>query len=207
MRGIFAFIICFVILGGCSNNRHSNATPIEGSDIEKFDSFLTQFAQYGNKPLDYSFFELRKQFKDEKWCPEINKFIFLTYLPFYESRNDEKDFCYRPCYKIERNNFYIISINREYYSYDDNILATYNKEGGIIDKNIVGISDGANAYKIEPSTDENEITYTQYYFSDVESAAFSEGDCNICVYKVKIDNNGKIEKSLLREEKNVKVKL
>ena len=105
MRGIFAFIICIVILGGCSNNRHSNATSIEGREIEKFDSFLTQFAQFNGKQPDESFFEIRKQFPDEKWCPEISKILFSSYLPCEESHKEENNFCYRPCYKIEKNNF------------------------------------------------------------------------------------------------------
>ena len=104
-----------------------------------------------------------------------------------------------------KNNFYIVSINREFYSYDDNILVTYDKKGEIIDKKIVGISDGAAAYTIEPSADENEITYTQYCFADGESGY--DGNCNVYVYKVRVDEKGKIDKNLLREEKNVKVTL
>ena len=204
MRAVFTFIICIVTLVGCSYNHHSNVA-VESGNIEKFDSFLTQFAPFDSKLPDDSFFKMRKQFKGEKWCPEIDKFIFSAYLPFCEPRKDEKDFCYRPCYKIVKNNFYIVSINREFYSYDDNILVTYDKKGEIIDKKIVGISDGAAAYTIEPSADENEITYTQYCFADGESGY--DGNCNVYVYKVRVDEKGKIDKNLLREEKNVKVTL
>jgi hypothetical protein len=213
MRGIYALIICILILGSCSNNHHSNATSIEGSDIEKFDSFLTQFALFDETHLNNSFFRVRKQFSGEHNSPEINKYYFSFLLPYDDNCNCvTKDLYYQPCYKIEKNNFYIISMNTccditkaVGYPYTDNTLVTYNKKGQIIDFTSVGTSSDIQTYKIEPSTDENEITYTQYYFSDVESAY--DGDCNICVYNVTIDNNGKIEKSLLREEKNVKVKL
>ena len=106
---------------------------------------------------------------------------------------------------MERDSIYIVSIKKEKYSYDNNTLVTYDKKGEIIDVEIVGVSDNGKVYKIEPSTGEREIVYTQYCFKDVESAY--DGDCDVSVYKVTIATDGRINKSLFREDKNVKVTL
>ena len=212
MRAIFAFIICIITLGGCSYNSHSNGA-IEDGNIEKFDSFLTQFAQFDGKQPDYSFFRVREKFPGEKNSPEINKYYFSLLLPYDDECNCvTKDLYYLPCYKIEKKNFYIISMNiccditkTAGYPYTDNTLATYDKNGQIIDFVTIGTNSDIQTYTIEPSADENEITYTQYCFLDGESAY--NGDCNVYVYKVTIDDSGKIDKNLLREEKNVKVTL
>ena len=204
MKNLYTAIVCILIYCGCSSNYNQNAVTDEYHK-EKFDSFLTQFAQFDSNQPDESFFEIRKQFPDEKWCPEISKILFSAYLPCEESHKEENNFCYRPCYKIEKNNFYLVSINRERYSYDDNALVTYDKKGKIIDFATVGTGSDLEYYKIDTPSEENEIVYTQYYFKDIES--FDEGNCDTYVYKVTFDDNGKIEKKLLREEKNVKVTL
>ncbi len=204
MKNLYTAIVCILIYCSCSSNYNQNAVTDEYHK-EKFDSFLTQFAQFNGKQPDESFFEIRKQFPDEKWCPEISKILFSSYLPCEESHKEENNFCYRPCYKIEKNNFYLVSINRERYSYDDNTLITYDKKGKIIDFATVGTGSDLEYYKIDTPSEENEIVYTQYYFKDIES--FDEGNCDTYVYKVTVDDNGKIDKRLLREEKNVKVTL
>ena len=203
MRNLYSSIIC-ILLMSCSNY-YKSEVAVDEYHKAKFDSFLAQFAQFDGKQLDESFFELRKQFPNEKWCPEISKLIFSDYLPFYESRQGEDGFCYRPCYIIDKNRYYVVSIKQEKYKYDDNTLVTYDKRGRIIDNETVGISDNAKAYTIELSGGDNEIIYTQYCFKDIESAY--DGDCDISVYKVTVDDNGKIDKQLLREEKSVKVRL
>ena len=204
MKNLYTAIICILVYCGCTNSYNQNAATDEYQK-EKFDSFLTQFAQFDGKQPDESFFEIRKQFPDEKWCPEISKILFSSYLPCEESHKEENNFCYRPCYKIEKNNFYLVSINRERYSYDDNTLVTYDKKGKIIDFATVGTGSDLEYYKIDTPSKENEIVYTQYCFKDVESAY--DGDCDVYVYKVTVEDNGKIEKKLLREEKNMKVTL
>ena len=204
MKNLYTAIVCILVYCGCSNSYNQDAAT-EKHNKEKFDSFLTQFAQFDSNQPDESFFEIRKQFPDEKWCPEISKILISSYLPCEESHKEENNFCYRPCYKIEKNNFYLVSINRERYSYDDNTLITYDKKGKIIDFATVGTGSDLEFYKIEPPSKKNEIVYTQYYFKDIES--FDEGNCDTYVYKVTVDDNGKIDKRLLREEKNVKVTL
>ena len=51
---------------------------------------------------------------------------------------------------------------------------------------------------------DNEV-YTQYNFKDIETAY--DGDCDVSVYKVTVAEDGRMGKSLLREEKSVKVVL
>ena len=210
MKISFALIACALLLAGCSGSGSPDGTVDKGTSCEreankaKFDSFLSQFAKFDGDMPDESFFTLRKQFPGEKWCPEISRNLFSAYIP-HLCGNGEKEFCYRPCYKIEKNNYHLLSIKRERYSYDDNMLATYSRQGAILDTEIVGVNDGgASAYSIEPVS-ENEITCTQYRFKDIECAY--NGDCDISVYKVTIDDNGIIGKSLISEKKNVKVSL
>ena len=208
MKIRFALIACALLLAGCSGGStdtvEKGASYKEEPDKAKFGSFLSQFAKFDGGMPDESFFTLRKQFPDEKWCPEIRRDLFSAYIP-HLCGNGEKEFCYRPCYKIEKNNYHLLSIKRERYSYDDNMLATYSRQGAILDTEIVGVNDGgASAYSIAPVS-ENEITCTQYLFKDIECAY--NGDCDISVYKVTIDDNGIIGKSLISEKKNVKVSL
>ena len=204
MRLISASIICILLFWCCSNNHSPNVVADEQHNA-KFDSFLTQFAQFDGKQLDESFFRMRKQFPNEKWCPEIDKHIYSSCLFDDGLCPPENGFCYRPCYRMERDSIYIVSIKKEKYSYDNNTLVTYDKKGKIIDFETIGVNDCGKRYKIEPPTGEREIVYTQYCFKDVESAY--DGDCDVSVYKVTIAADGRINKSLLREDKNVKVTL
>ena len=131
MKNLYTAIVCILVYCGCSNSYNQDAAT-EKHNKEKFDSFLAQFARFDGNQSNEQFFEVRKQFPEEKWCPEISKFLFSAYLPCEESRKEENDFCYRPCYKIEKRNFYLVSINREIYSYDDNALVTYDKKGNCL---------------------------------------------------------------------------
>ena len=204
MRLLIAPIICILLFWCCSNNPSPNVVADEQHNA-KFDSFLAQFAQFDSKQLSEAFFSMRKQFPNEKWCPCIDKILFSSYLPFDEPSKGETGFCYRPCYKIDEGNYYILAIKQEQYSYEENTLLTYDKKGKIIDFETIGVNDCGKRYKIEPPTGEREIVYTQYCFKDVESAY--DGDCDVSVYKVTIAADGRINKSLLREDKNVKVTL
>ena len=173
MKVSFALIACALLLAGCSGGGSTNITVEKDASCQKepgkakFDSFLSQFAKFDGGMPDESFFTLRKQFSGEKWCPEISRNLFSAYIP-HPCGNGKKEFCYRPCHKIEKNNYHLLSIKRERYSYDDNMLVTYSKQGAILDTEIVGVNDGgASAYSIEPVS-ENEITCTQYRFKDIE---------------------------------------
>ena len=212
MRQLFGSIICIILFWNCANNCNQNAA-IEEHNKEKFDSFLTQFAQFdGNQPKE-SFFRQRNQFPNERLSPVLDKYHFSFLLPYDEECNCEtKELYYTPCYKIERKNYYLISMHTccdvtktAWYPYEDNTLVTYDKKGKIIDFATVGTGSDLEYYKIDTPSEENEIVYTQYYFKDIES--FDEGNCDTYVYKVTVDDNGKIDKRLLREEKNVKVTL
>ncbi len=211
MRLLFTPIICIFLFWSCSNGCNPNV--VYEQHKEKFDSFLTQFAQFDGKQLDASFFRVRKQFPGERLSPEINKYYFSFLLPYDDECNCvTKELYYRPCYKIEKKNYYLVSMEAccdvtktAWYPYDENTLVTYDKKGNMIDFATVGTGSDLETYKMEFSTDGNEIIYTQYIFQDVESAY--DGYCNVYRYKVTVDDNGKIDKRLLREEKNVKVTL
>ena len=171
MKISFAFVVCVLLFSGCSGTPVSTKGIACEEEFNKaeFGSYLSQFAKFDGNGLDESFFTLRKQFPNEKWCPEISQSLFSAYLP-HSCGTDEKEYCYRPCYRIEMKNYHLLSMKRERYSYDDNILATYSKQGDIIDMVVLGVSEGgASAYKIEP-VNENEITCIQYKFKDIDIA-------------------------------------
>ena len=212
MRLISASIICILLFWCCSNN-HSPNVAVDEPHNAKFDSFLTQFAQFDGKQLSESFFRVREQFPNEKFSPCIDKYSFPFLLPYDEECNCEaKELYYRPCCKIERKNYFLVSIEvccditkTPGYPYSENTLVAYDKKGNIIDFVTVGTGSDLESCKIEPSTGEYEFVYTQYNFKDIETAY--DGDCDVSVYKVTVADDGRMGKSLLREEKSVKVVL
>ena len=212
MRMFFAPIICILLFWSCSNSHSPNVVADEQHNA-KFDSFLAQFAQFDSKQLSEAFFRVREQFSNEKFSPCIDKYSFPFLLPYDEECNCEaKELYYRPCYKIEKKNYYLVSIEvccdvtkTPGYPYSENTLVAYDKKGNMVDFVTVGIGSDLAAYKIEPSTGEYEIVYTQYNFKDIETAY--NGNCDVSVYKVTVGEDGRMGKSLLREEKSVKVAL
>ncbi len=209
MRNLYSSIIC-ILLMSCSNY-YKSEVAVDEYHKAKFDSFLTQFAQFDGKQLDESFFRVRENFPAEIGHPDIDKYYFSFLLPYDDECNCvTKELYYCPCYKIEKNNYYLVSMDvccdvtkTAGYPYDENTLVTYDKNGKMIDFAMVGIGSDLESCKIEPSSKENEIVYTQYCFKDIESAY--DGVCDVCRYKVTVDDHGKIDKQLLCEEKNVKV--
>ena len=208
----FAPLICILLFWSCSNSHNPNVVADEQHNA-KFDSFLAQFAQFDSKHLSEAFFRVREQFSNEKFSPYIDKYSFPFLLPYDEECNCEaKELYYRPCYKIEKKNYYLVSIEvccdvtkTPGYPYSENALVAYDKKGNMVDFVTVGIGSDLAAYKIEPSTGEYEIVYTQYNFKDIETAY--NGNCDVSVYKVTVGEDGRMGKSLLREEKSVKVAL
>ena len=208
----FTPLICILLFWSCSNS-HSPNVAVDEQYNAKFDSFLTQFAQFDSKQLSEAFFRVREQFSNEKFSPYIDKYSFPFLLPYDEECNCEaKELYYRPCYKIEKKNYYLVSIEvccdvtkTPGYPYSENTLVAYDKKGNMVDFVTVGIGSDLAAYKIEPSTGEYEIVYTQYNFKDIETAY--NGNCDVSVYKVTVGEDGRMGKSLLREEKSVKVAL
>ena len=212
MRMFFTPLICILLFWSCSNS-HSPNVAVDEQYNAKFDSFLAQFAQFDSKQLSETFFRVREQFSNEKFSPYIDKYSFPFLLPYDEECNCEaKELYYRPCYKIEKKNYYLVSIEvccdvtkTPGYPYSENTLVAYDKKGNMVDFVTVGIGSDLAAYKIEPSTGEYEIVYTQYNFKDIETAY--NGNCDVSVYKVTVGEDGRMGKSLLREEKSVKVAL
>lgn len=221
MSYFISIFFCLLLLSGCSwglasasgSSDCSDDGSIENYHKAKFDSFLTQFAPYKHVGLDKSLFDVREKYSTERYEPVIDNFYFSLFLPYDdECKCEARQIVYSPCCKIERANYYIISFNGACdiprvacYPYDDNILTTYDKTGRIIDFAIVGTVGDVEAYKIYPLESDNEIAYTQYVFKACEN--LYDGDCDVATYKVTIDEDGKIDKCLIREEKNIKVTL
>ena len=221
MSYFISIFFCLLLLLGCSwgatstsgSSDYNYDGSIENFYKAKFDSFLTQFAPYKHVGLDKSLFDVREKNSTDRYEPEIDNFYFSLFLPYDdECKCEAREIVYRPCCKIERTNYYIVSFNGvcdiprvACYPYDDNILATYDKTGRIIDFAIVGTASDAEAYKIYSLENDNEIAYTQYVFKASEN--LYDGDCDVATYKVTIDEDGNIDKCLIREEKNIKVTL
>ena len=84
------------------------------------------------------------------------------------------------------------------------MLFTFAKDGVMVDSEIVGTSGYDKAFEIESLADDCGFNLMQYNF-EIES--YLVGNCDILVYKVAIGADGKIDKSLLREEKKVYVNM
>ena len=207
MKISFAFVVCVLLFSGCSGTPVSTKgiACVEEANKSKLDSFITQFAQYGNKLPDKSFFRVREKYPTEICSPEINKYFFSFLLPYDDDWDCvAKELYYRPCYRIEQDNFHLVAmeaccdvVNSGGYPCCYNILATYGKNGKFIDFATVGKSSDIEYCRIEPATGEYEMIYTQYRFDDVESVYNGEGE--ISVYNVAVDSNGAIRKHLLRK--------
>lgn len=211
MRIFFGFIfysfLFFFSIYSCS------LSTADEQRRDRFSSYLEQFTLDDNSQLDETFFKIRKQFPEEKWCPELCKFLFSSFLPCDDDSNFiAKKILYRPCYRIESVNYHLVSIfascyfdKNRYVAYDDALLLTYSRSGEMMDFEVVGTSSLSSAFIIDSLTDELGVLVTQYNFTDVESCYV--GDCDVATYKVTIDEGGKIDKCLIREEKNVHVNL
>ena len=133
-------IICLSSIVGCSNDRVSDAAVGECNMVEfhkeKFDSFLTQFAQFSGVCLDESFFRVCENFPGELGNVVFDRYYFSYLLPYDDECNcvPKELYCW-PCYKVENKNFYLLSINvccdvtkTECYPYVDNMLVAYDKK-------------------------------------------------------------------------------
>jgi hypothetical protein len=75
MKISIAFVVCVLLFSGCSigDNKNSGVEKVIACEEEfnkaEFGSYLSQFAKFDGNGLDESFFTLRKQFPNEKWCP------------------------------------------------------------------------------------------------------------------------------------------
>ena len=73
MKNLYTAIVCILVYCGCSNSYNQDAA-IEEHNKEKFDSFLTQFAQFDGKQPNESFFRQRKNFPNEILNPVLDKY-------------------------------------------------------------------------------------------------------------------------------------
>jgi hypothetical protein len=77
------------------------------------------------------------------------------------------------------------------------MLVTYDKMGNIIDYEIVGIA-GDDFYNVMESTIRKyEFVCTQYSFYSTNSSPYT-GKCDVSIYKVTINDNGTIDKEIIR---------
>ena len=140
-----------------------------------------------------------------------------SFIPYVDECNCEKDeFYYRPCYRIDKDDFYIVSIlascdfpATEGYPFDTNLLVTYDRSGNVIDYKTVAIGSDVEQYKIESGEKENELTITQQSFTEIISVSgIYTGKCNVSIYKIRINDDGTIRKETICEyEDNLPIEL
>lgn len=189
---------------------------VNRNEKQKFETFISGFDVYDKPFVDMGFFVQRGE-RDGEMYTEINKQEFSSFIPDDSGCNCEKDeFYYRPCYRIDKNGFYIIGIlascdipATDGYPFDADMLVTYDKCGNIIDYKIVGTSGDVEGYKMKFGKDENELVVTQYFFTDAVCVAGKiSGRCNVSVYKIIIDTDGTIDKGVVDEyEDNLTIDL
>ena len=169
-----------------------------------FESFLMQFDLFKAEQLDISFFYAREQRDTEIYSPDLNESKYSSFIPYDNKCDcDREDFCYKPCYRIETTSFHFVCVNAgcdnpiEGYPFCSDILVTYDKMGNIIDYEIVGSGGDLLYYNIEFSTEKYEFVCTQYSFYNINSKPYT-GKCDVSIYKVTINDNGTIDKEIIR---------
>ena len=215
MRTFLAVITCILC---CFNHvtTNNNSLSINEDKKQKFESFISKFDIYNKPCIDNEFFRQRNERIGEMHT-EINKLEYSSFIPYDSECNCEKDeFYYRPCYRIDKEGFYIVAILAscdipitDGYPFDANLLVTYDKDGNIIDYKIVGTGSDVEQYNIVPGEKENELTITQQSFTEIMSVSNNySGKCDVSIYKVKINNDGTINKEVIKEyEDNLTIEL
>ena len=174
---------------------------------QKFESFINEFDIYVRPSIDKDFFLQRDERVGEMYT-EINKHKFSSFIPYDSDCNCEKDeFYYRPCYRIEKDDFYIVAILAscdititDGYPFDASLLVTYDKLGNIIDYRIVGVGSDVEECKMETGEKENELVITQKTFTEITSVSNAySGKCDISIYKIRVNDDGTICKEVIRE--------
>ena len=170
----------------------------------EFESFLMQFDLFEKEQLDRSFFYARERRKTEIHGPVLYESKYSSFIPYDSQCNCEKEeLYYQPCYQIETTNFHLINITVncdipiEGLPFTSDMLVTYDKTGNIIDYEIVGSGGDLLYYKIEFTTNKYEFICTQYSFYNINSKPYT-GKCDVSIYKVTINNNGTIDKEIIR---------
>lgn len=203
------FIVAILCLFCCINTMTTNNKSycVNEDKKQKFESFISKFDIYGKPYWDKDFFQQRGERNCEMYT-ELNKCEFSSFIPYDSECNCEKDeFYYRPCYRIDKDDFYIVAIlascditKTEGYPFDANLLVTYDKVGNIIDYRIVAVGSDVEQYKMESGEKENELVITQQSFKEITfvSNAYS-GKCDISIYKIRINDDGTIGKETIKE--------
>ena len=183
-----------------------------GVDSQDFESFLMQFDLFEKEQLDKSFLKVRKKQKTERYSPQLNKSKYSSFIPYDEKCNcDREELYYRPCCRLETENFYLVNIlaccdtPTKGYPFDSDIFVTYDKEGKIIDYEILGSSGDRLYCKIDFTTNNSEMVCTQYSFYNTnsdEGLDVYSGKCDVSVYKVVINDDGTIDKQNIRNYTN-----
>ena len=170
----------------------------------EFESFLMQFDLFKAEQLDISFFYARERRKTEIHGPVLYESKYSSFIPYDSQCNCEKEeLYYQPCYQIETTNFHLINITVncdipiEGLPFTSDMLVTYDKTGNIIDYEIVGSGGDLLYYNIEFTTNKYEFICTQYSFYNINSKPYT-GKCDVSIYKVTINDNGTIDKEIIR---------
>ena len=217
MEKIFTAIVCLInLLGyasacnaeaaGCNNASCAPANckaDTLNSRSNDFNYYLSHFQYFKGEKLNTEFFSYN----------DINgpKVIYTDFYKFFPYDSvafncDRKEPYYKPSYKMDKGNFYLISIRSccdlpfEGFPYEAPTLVTYDKSGNIIDFEIIGRGSDVDSYVIETTDNDNELKVTQYSFNDEGpySRAYS-GVCKISEYTIKVNSNGIIDKNTIRE--------
>ena len=215
MKTFFATTLCIIC---CLNKMTTNEKfcYINEDKKQKFESFISKFDVYDKTCIDKDFFQQRDE-RNGELHTELSKQEFSSFIPYDSECNCEKDeFYYRPCYRIDKNDFYIVAILAscdititEGYPFDASLLITYDKSGNIIDYEIIGIESDVEQYNTEFCKKENELLITQQSFTEITSASNKySGKCNVSIYRITINTDGTIDKEVIKEyEDNLSIKL
>ena len=205
MKKTIKSIICLLLItAGCKGPE----TTKDNKDAE-FRSFLSNFDEFSKQFIDASIFYGRDLRESDSGMPQIDMDRFKGFIPNDNILNCKaEEIIHRPGYIQEIRDITAAGIvcfcNNEIS--EANLLVTYGKTGKIIDYEYLGF-DGTDMYCVlEKSVDDQALTYTQYSFQDTTQRY--SGKCDVSIYKVKINNDGTINKEVIKEyEDNLTIEL
>lgn len=196
MRTIFAILLAFVYVLPLSAHEQQSKT------VSTFHSFIRQFARFNKSQIDSSFFCVREKRGAERFSPELDRTEYSAYLSCIKLCECEVEgLYYKPCHHIDTEQFILLAVNAvcdtpvSNYPFEASVLITYDKSGGLIDCEVLGCIGDVLYYKIDGAKGFLEFTYTQYSFCDTTETY--SGKCDVEIYKVVINNNGTIDKTLV----------
>ena len=182
-----------------------NTAIASGQQIATFDSYIVNFREIQTDTVS------KDNFMHDK---EISKEFVECFVPAKkECECTEEGVSYRYASKVEKSDFIIAIISKVcditkvgFYPYSDDILIVYSKEGKIIDHEVVSRRGDAWHCYYSGTWDPVRLQIKQASVKSRDMKSQGALLCSIDTYFYTIDDDGKINKTVLSEKEEGEIK-